>query len=379
MKRRVISKPRRKVDGGTCIAVLLLLGLLAGDPLLAESGEPTVRVVTSGLSFPTGISVRPDTGDIFVSESGLGRVVAIDGGRVNVVLDQFPRNSVAWLGEEPLGPLGLHFMTRDLMAVAFDDASDEGERRGYVQFFDLAQRESWKPDGDLYSDASTSRLGPIEVQGVRETGTLAAVGNIVSLMSVYSDIYVASSGDSAHAGVAFGRYIEGESQPLVRFRRTVQDLGAEAVPTALTISPDGHLVITGIRTGNGPNRILFYHARGGKRLLRLDIDLAHVVALAYSPNRELLYALNRRPEVAATRLDRDGRVSGLYRIDGAFEANKVVARTTLVVPLPAPCAMAFTPDGDLLVTSSDQGDVGTSEAVADEPRGAVLGVANFEK
>ena len=92
-----------------------LAGLSMSTCLLAQ--EPASETLLSGLTNPSGVAVQPETGIVFVADSGTGRVVRVVEGKAEVVIQGFPLDSY---GKEPsyaVGPLGLTFLDKDRLVV----------------------------------------------------------------------------------------------------------------------------------------------------------------------------------------------------------------------------------------------------------------------
>ncbi len=119
-----------------------------------EKQELVVEVIAEGLSNPCGVAIQPDTGTVFVSDSGALRVVRIvdndetdsgntdeDGGsgedeeadknskyKIEEVIIGFPGDE---LGTDPkleVGPLGLAFLNSETLLVA-GNGNKEGEEQ----------------------------------------------------------------------------------------------------------------------------------------------------------------------------------------------------------------------------------------------------------
>ena len=79
-----------------------------------KKGEVVVETVVEGLNNPFAVAIQPETGHVFVSESGAGRVIRVVKKKIDPVITDFP------LGEfhnAQAGPLGLLFFSKDLLAV----------------------------------------------------------------------------------------------------------------------------------------------------------------------------------------------------------------------------------------------------------------------
>jgi hypothetical protein len=91
--------------------------------------------------------------------------------------------------------------------------------------------------------------------------------------------------------------------------------------------------------------LTFYSPTGGREVMRVETGLDDIVALAYSPATERLYAA----DFALA----DPSRSGVYRLDDMSEAGRTACRAVKVANIRRPTALAFVPGsgGPLFVTA----------------------------
>ncbi len=73
-------------------ATLLTANLSAQDAAKADAPKPAgpaMNVLVEGLDNPSGIAVQPETGVVFVSDSGAARIVKIVDGKIEPVVVEF--------------------------------------------------------------------------------------------------------------------------------------------------------------------------------------------------------------------------------------------------------------------------------------------------
>ena len=98
--------------------------LLATGATAQEKEEKEIKVevetVVDGLHNPCGIAIQPGTGHVFVADSAAGRIIRINpesAGKPEDVITDFPQDVYGKGPMYPIGPLGLAFITKDLLVV----------------------------------------------------------------------------------------------------------------------------------------------------------------------------------------------------------------------------------------------------------------------
>ena len=89
----------------------------AHDKMMEAAKIAEVVTLVKDLKNPTGIAVQPETGHVFVADSGNFRVVRFADGMLEEVITDFPKDKY---GENPtfdIGPLGLAFIDKDTLVV----------------------------------------------------------------------------------------------------------------------------------------------------------------------------------------------------------------------------------------------------------------------
>lgn len=318
-----------------------LLALCTATTLFAA--EPKVETVLDGLINPVGLAIQPETGVVFVSDSGAGKVLRVVEGKAEPVISGSPIDVYGKGPKCEIGPLGLAFFDKDTLIVG-DGGFVDGEE--FVRVFTLPE-EGKALDYD--KDAKT-KAGPLEA-----TDDLKPEGNFYGLAVSKSAVYVTSNGDDTK-GWVLRMPIEGTKfGKLERWLATKEAVEVDA-PVGITLSPRGEIVIGQMGEVNKPNDSLltFYNASNGKMLLNLETNLHDITALGYHPKTGLLYALDfawMEPDAG-----------GLYRIDRGAKEGDAPIKSAKIVGLEKPTAMAFAPDGALYVTTI--GSPGEEETAA---------------
>jgi hypothetical protein len=105
-------------------------------------------------------------------------------------------------------------------------------------------------------------------------------------------------------------------------------------------------VVAAEKSSSGSQRsdLVFLNPISGSQVMRVPVELAEIVGLAYHPQSKNLYALDAAPgnEIRG----------GVFRIDAAGESGRPGTRLTRVATIRRGTAMAFGPDGALYLTAT---------------------------
>lgn len=291
-----------------------------------EAGRLVVRV-TDGLNNPTSVVVQPETGLIFVADSGNGQVVRVLDGKVDPVITDFPKEALGTTPSVNIGPLCLAFLNKDnlLVGTGGQPAGEDGIRH-YVLTPAVMKADATKNSLTLIAD-------PIVTE--------PAEGNFFGLAVSPTAIYTSSQGSATKGWISTAN--RSQSDSLANLSRHLAATEAVGVPTpaSVTLTPHGYLIVSNIgELGEKRDSVAaFYEPISKKMLMKLEFGLSDVCAIAYSPRRQM-YALDMawgQPN------------GGLYRV---IEDKSVPSglRTKLIVKLPNPTSMCFDSDGALYVT-----------------------------
>jgi DNA-binding beta-propeller fold protein YncE len=295
------------------------------------AADPKVETVLDGLVNPCGVAIQPETGVVFISDSGLGKVIRVVDGKPQDAIVGSPKDLYGKGPKYEIGPLGLAFFDKNTLVVG-DGGFKDGEE--CVRIFTLPD------DGkslDYDKDVKT-KAGPLPA-----TDDLKAEGNFYALAVSKSAVYVTSNGDDTKGwvlrlpveGTKFGK--------LERFIATKEQVEVNA-PVGITLTPRGEILVGQMGAVNKPKDSLltFYSASTGKKLMNLETGLFDITAVAYHPKSGLLYVTD-----FAWLEPGEG---GLFRVDRGVKDSDKPIEVKKVVALEKPTAMAFAPDGTLYVT-----------------------------
>ncbi len=302
-----------------------------------EASAPTVEDIVINLYNPCGVAVQPKTGHVYISDSGNLRLLRFTPAKdekdptLAEAVVGFPKDVYGKGPKYDIGPLGLLFVTDNLLAVGGGGKPDGEE---VLWFFDVSQIK----DKPIKTDAAKFVAGPIPKSDKTNRGE----GNFYALALAAGAVYVTTNGDDTKGWVARCPIKDGTPGKLEPYIATKPQVEVDA-PVGITTSPQGKLVVGQAGEINVPEDSLltFYDPTSGKLELKLETPLYDIVALAYHPKTGALYALDfawMAPDKA-----------GLYRLD-VTTGEKPSLKVTKVLKLDKPTAMAFTPEGELYIT-----------------------------
>lgn len=326
------------------LSVILLLAVCLA-PVWADQH---VTTVVDGLDNPAGVAIQPETGHVFVSDSGASRVIRVVDGKAEAVITDFP---VDVYGKGPMyniGPLGLVFLDKDTLVVGGGGLPD-GEELLRVYKVPATGQPAIKAD-------KMAKSFNLAAEGEEVKGE----GNFYGLATNGKRVFVTCNGDDTKGWVSHAAVKDGELGKLKRSIATKEATEVDA-PVAVTISPRGELVIgqMGEISVPGDGLLTFYNAKNGKMLLNLETGLSDITALAYSPKGQL-YATDFMWTNTAE--------GGLYQLISRQEDGEQSIEAKKLETLDKPTAMAFGSDGALYITV-----IGTSEG--DAKGGKLLKIA----
>ena len=327
---------------GAALALLMSsAGLVAAE----------VEVVAEGLYNPCGIAVQPETGHLFVADSGNLKVVRIVDGKPQDVVVDFGTDIYGKGPKYQVGPLGIAFLDKNTLVVGGGGFPD-GEEKLYV----FTVPEAGQPAIKASEATSAMSLAPgDEIKGE---------GNFYALAVTDNAVYVTCNGDDTKGWVSKAVRDGNKLTSYERYLATKEAVEVDA-PVGITVSPDGHLVVgqMGEITVPEDGLVTFYRPDDGKMLANFPIGLSDITGLAYSPGGQL-YAIDF--------CWNDTTKGGLFQLI-RDEEDATVATAKKVSELDKPTAMAFGSDGNLYVTL-----VGTGEGEETSGAGKVVKISGLK-
>jgi len=333
----------------TCLVVACTL--LAS---IAYAQEAAVETVVEGLNNPSGVAVQPETGHVFVADSGALRVIRVVDGKAEPVITDFPKDVYGKGPKYDVGPLGLLFLDKDTLVVGGGGLPD-GEEMVRVYKIPAAGEEPIKADA-MHGDA--------KMLPASEDGKVPGEGNFYALAKGAKGVYVTCNGDDTKGWVSLVTL--DEENKIKDYKRSIATKEAIKVdaPVAITKSPEGYLVVgqMGEISVAGDSQLTFYNEEG-KKLDNFGLGLHDITGLAYSPKRGRLFCTD------FNWLDTDK--GGVYKI--VKSEDDAGCKTKTIAILKKPTALAFNPDGDLFVTLAGN----TSEG-SEKPDGKLVKIKDLD-
>lgn len=305
------------------------------DVKVDEATEAGLKVTTvlTGLNNPSGIAIQPETGTVFVADSGNLQVVRVVDGKAEPVITDFPKDVYGKGPKVNIGPLGLAFLDKNTLVVGGGGLPDGEE---------LLRVYALPEDGKaIKADAMKSSFN------LAEDGDVKGEGNFYALAVTPEAVYVTCNGDDTKGWVSRAALKDGEITGYERYLATKEATEVDA-PVGITVAPKGGYLVVG-QMGEinvpGDSLITFYDADSKEKLLNLKTGLHDITSVAYSPRQ--MYALDYAWA--------DPTQGGLFQIinDESVESGM---RTKLILALDKPTAMAFDSDGALYVTILGKAD-----------------------
>lgn len=298
-----------------------------------------VRVVLNGLNNPCGVAIQPETGVVFVADSGNLQIVKVVDGNAVPAITAFPKDVYGKGPMVNIGPLGLLFLNKNTLVVGGGGLPDGQE---LLRVYTLPE------DGSaITADAMQASFA------LPETEEIKGEGNFYALAATPEAIYVTCNGDDTKGWVSRAPITDGKVTGYERYLATKEATEVDA-PVGITVNPEGgHLVVGQMGEINvpGDSLITFYDATTKEMLMNLKTGLHDIAAVGYSP-RGRMYVLDYAWA--------DPSQGGLFQIIGDKAAESKM-RSKPIASLDKPTAMAFDADGALYVTVIGEAADGNSK------------------
>ncbi len=338
-------------------------GLADDQPRPAEGRDDSalyaVDTVLDKLDNPASVAVRPGSRpagpfDLYVSESGAGRVVRLTTdkpGEASSVVSGFPTSQFGPEGQYRVGPLGLAFLSRNRLAVG---TGGLGVGADLVRVYGLPENNA-----DLAFDAVDHVVGPVPTGGRTTTGE----GQFASLARTENALFVVPRTGDERGWILKAILDSNRVAGLEPFVAT-RAIAGVATPAAVAVDPkpNHHYLVVGQMgetSAATDSRLTMYSPTSGALALNLATGLRDVVGLAFSPAGDL-YAVDFAWADAAE--------GGVFRLEAAQVEGRESCRPVKIATVARPASLAFTPDGTLYVTAFGAGDAPTGALLKITPR-----------
>ena len=321
------------------------------DKPAEKPAEPIAKPTIVHLDNPSGVTVHPETGHIFLtSRQGVYRYVP-ETKKIYIEVKGFPSDEYGKGPKYNIGPLGCTLWGADRLIVP-DGSQKDGEE--VVRIYKITKEVPGKPREAGETEFS---LGPIK--GNPEAN-YKGEGNYYAALVWNDSIYVTANGDDTKGWIVASKIVDGKPGELTGVIATKEATQVDA-PVAITVTPDGSSLVVGqMGEVNKPgDSLLTMYDKEGKLTKKYETGLNDITGLAYSPKTGKLYATDFAwaEEVKAN--------GGLFEL--VIEGDAVKPKK--ILGLDRPTALAFDKDGALYITV-----FGTGKDVGDKPTGGLLKV-----
>ena len=292
--------------------------------------EASVETVVEGLTNPCGIAIQPDTGHLFVADSGALRVVRIVDGKVEPVIVGFPKDTYGAGPAYDIGPLGLAFRDRNTLIVG-GGGNPDGE--------ELLRLYTVPEAGADPIQATAMKGEPLSLPADSEK-QIVGEGNFYGVGIFGDAVYTTGNGDDEKGWLGKATFVGDKLTDFQRAIPTKEKSGIDA-PVAITRSPEGYIVVGQMgEITNQKDSLLTFYDDSGEKLVnwKFETGLNDISALAYGPKRGRLFAADFNWA--------DATQGGLFKLVGKDKQCEAIK----IVSLPKPSAMTFDAEGNLYVT-----------------------------
>ncbi len=339
------------------LMAMMTLSVFADDESKEEAkpqGTPATveaQTVLDGLDNPCAVAIQPETGDIFVSDSGAGRIIRVVDGKAQDVITDFPGDVYGKGPMYNIGPLGLGFISKDILVVGGGGQKDGDE---LLRVYKVPEKGA-EP---IKADAMEASFK------LEATDDIKGEGNFYAVAVGKNAVYVTANGDDTKGWVAKATINGTKVEKFERFLPTKEKTEVDA-PVGITMHDRGYVVVgqLGEITVPGDALLTFYDDKG-EMLMNLETGLSDITAVAYSTqprgksNKKQLYVLDFSWH--------DTSQGGLFQLVADGEDGVEARKKT---GLDKPTSMAFAADGSLYITV-----IGTAEEGSDAKPGKLLKV-----
>lgn len=296
----------------------------------------TKEVISEELNNPCGLAIQPETGTLFVSDSGNLQILRLVDGKLEPVITDFPKDIYGKGPEYAIGPLGITFLDRQTLVVGGGGMKD-GEELLRVYKVPEVGEASIKAD-----QMETS-------MGLPADGDVVGEGNFYAVISSETALFATLNGDDNKGWIGMATREGNTLKEFKRFIATKDSVQVDA-PVGICLTGDGYLAVgqMGEISVPGDSMLLFYNQQG-EFYGDYKTGLSDITSLAYSDAGHL-YALDFSWH--------DTSKGGLFRLVAEGDSDCIAKP---MMDLEKPTSMIFDQAGNLWVTtigtadSADQG------------------------
>jgi hypothetical protein len=367
MKRRMASPVNRwqlgsQVGGnrgtnmriGLAVLYGLAVVLLPSQYQGAIAADPTVQTVMKDFAAPRGVAIRPggtaESYEVVVADTGAGRIVLLVSNQPALGRDIITGFEVSDAeksrSHDSDGPQGVAFLDNMRLIVAGGESG-----AACIRLYELRE-----PDATLKADQFSQNVEP----QLADDSTDSKPRGFHSVARTQAneqvpDLLIATSFGDGPAAPLWKVPVRANTLGELEVFEVAQPRSAAPPAAGITVSTHGYVVSSRSAAGSNSSRLVFQNPIDGKVALEVDVDLAMIVGLAYSPITGRLYAASAAPTGQGQ--------GGIYRIDDNGQPGAPACKAVRIVQVPNPIALAFGPDGALWVTATGDSDADDTSGV----------------
>jgi hypothetical protein len=310
----------------------------------ADASAVAVKKVLTGLKNPHDVAVRPEGSseayEVFIAESGAGRVVKILSNKPEKRVDVISGFSTKPANDDKLSSPGVHSLEfLDHMRLVATGGDEDGVP--FVRLYELPEPASpltadqHKHEANVPEAGKEPNFNAHVFRGVARTQPNDRVGDF---------LLVSAPNEGQPTGLVYVPVRSGTLGDAVPAQ--LKNAGDDFQISAIAVGSNGYVVVAGNERGEStqPSRLSFFSPLDRRIVLQLPTELQRIVAVAYSPKSGNLFVAN-----APTN---DDDRAGIYRIDRVAQSDAAACKAVKIAYVRNPTALAFAPDGVLYVTAS---------------------------
>jgi hypothetical protein len=312
----------------------------------ANANAVAVKEVLTGLKNPHDVAVRPEGSseayEVFVAESGAGRVVKILSGKPEKRIDVLAGFSTKATGDDNPSSPGVHSLEfLDHMRLVATGGDEDGSP--FVRLYELPEPASplaadqHKHEANLPETGKEPNFMGHVFRGIARTQPNDRVGDFLLL---------SAPNDGQPTGLVYVPVRSGALGDAVPAR--LKNTGDEFQIGAIAVGSNGYAVVAANERGDStqPSRLSFFSPLDRRIVLQVPTELKRIVAIAYSPKSGNLFVANSPTT--------ENGAAGIYRIDRVTRPEAATCKAVKIADVRHPTAIAFAPDGALYVTASGE-------------------------
>jgi len=310
------------------------------------AADVATQTVATDLSNPAGVAIRPggsaESYEVFVADTGAGRIVSLVSNQPAPARDTiigFDTRAVKSRSLYSDGPQGVAFLDNMRLIVAGGESG-----AAFIRLYELRE-----PDATLKADQFSQKVEPPVADDSTDSKPRGfhAIARTQANEQVPDLLIATSFGDEPDARM-WKVPVRANTLGELEVFEVAPPRRDAPVAAGITVGTNGYVVSSRSAASSNSSRLVFQNPIDGKVALELDVDLATIVSLAYSPTTGRLYASSAAPAGKGQ--------GGIYRLDDNGQPGAPACKAVRIAQVPNPTALGFGPDGALWITATGDSD-----------------------